>query len=84
MSHMHLGRFLLTRVEQQVLRARGTDHDTHELDICCTRDALICRPVGRLLHKEQYLRDQRVIIRVSRLQQVWLTLCISTGRTTFL
>jgi len=30
--------------------------------------------MGHLLHGEQYLLDRRVIMRVSRLQQVWLIL----------
>src|SRR5258706_1058830 len=56
MSHMHLGSFSRTRLEQHC--ARRTD--THELDVLCARNRLTCRVMGHLLHKEQYLLDQHV------------------------
>ena len=59
----------LTRFEQH--RARRTD--THELEMFCARDNFICHSIGLLLHTEQYLPDQRVLMRVSRLHRVWLT-----------
>src|SRR5258706_16013739 len=49
-------------------------YPAEELDVFCARDRLICHAMGFVLHKEQYLLDQRVIMCVSRLQQVWLTL----------
>ena len=57
--HIHLGRFSLSC-------ARRTD--THKLR------SRRPHPSRRQLHKEQYLLDQRVIMRVSRLQPIWLTL----------
>ena len=77
MSHVHLGRFLSARLEQPC--ARRTD--THELDVFCAQDALICRAMGRLLQKGRYLLHQRVIM---PLQQDWLSLWISTRPTSFL
>ena len=56
MSHVHLGRFLLARLEQHC--ARRTD--THELDVFCAQGALICRSMGPLLPKGPYLLDQHV------------------------
>ena len=65
MSCMHLGRFSLTHLEQH--RARHID--THELDVFCARDCLPCCIMGHLLRSKKYPLDQRVIMRVSRLQQ---------------
>ena len=62
MSHMHLGRFSLTHLEQRCSRRTDTTYLTS-----CARDALIRRAMDRLLQNEQYLLDQRVIMRVSRL-----------------
>jgi hypothetical protein len=42
---------------------RGTD--AHEATSFRIRDALICHSMGHLLHGEQPLFDQRVILRVS-------------------
>ena len=74
MSHMHLGSFSLTHLAQHCMHRT----DTHELDVFCALDCLNCRAMGHLLHSEQYLLDQRVIIRVSRLQQLWSTLHLHT------
>ena len=79
MSHMHLGSFSLTHLVQHCVHQT----DTHELDVFCTLDCLNCCAMGHLLHSEQYLLDQHVIIRVSHLQQLWSTLHLHTTRVIF-
>ena len=69
-SQVHLGSFLLTHSEQHCSRQT----DTHEFDVFCARGRLTCRIIGHILHDEQYLFDRRVIMRVSRLQRVFVTL----------
>ena len=63
MSHIHVGCPPLTPLVQTLNRRLRTD-------VFRTQDGLIRRAMGRLLHEEQVLFDQRVIMRVSCLQQV--------------
>ena len=69
MSHMHLGSSSLTHLGPHCLYRA----DTQKLDGFGARDCLTRCAIGYLLCDRWYLLDQRVVIRVSRLQQLWPT-----------
>ena len=63
MSHMHLGSFLLTHLVQHWAHWTG-------IHVFGAQDCLNCHAMGHLLHTKWHPLDQRVIMRISRLQQL--------------